>query len=49
MSREVILSLIRTILTAVGAFFAGKTIFGTEVNTEVWQGWLGGAIAIRSL
>ena len=48
MSKEVLLSLVRTILTAIGAFFVGKTIFGTEVNSEVWQGWLGGALALVS-
>lgn len=48
MSKDVVLSFARTFLTALGAFFLGKTIFGSSVTADVWQGWLGGGIALAS-
>lgn len=48
MSKDVIFSFIRTALTAIGAFLIGKTIFDTSVTSDVWQGWVGGAIALAS-
>lgn len=48
MSKDVIFSFIRTALTAIGAFLVGKTVLGTTVTGDVWQGWVGGAIALAS-
>lgn len=46
MNKDVISTLIRTVLGAIGAFFFGKVIAGTQVTAEVWQGWIGGLIAL---
>lgn len=49
MSKAVILSLIRTVLTAFGAFLLGKNIFGAPLDDVLWQSIIGAIIALASI
>ena len=48
MNKDTILTLIRTALTAVGAFFIGKSIGGEAIDQQLWQTILGIAMAMVS-
>lgn len=48
MNKETILSLVRTILTAISAFVVGKHLFGTTVDDATWQGWVGVVVGLGS-
>lgn len=46
MSKETILSFLRTALSAVGAFLIGKNLFGQAVTNETWQLIIGVILAL---
>lgn len=47
--KENILSIIRHILVAVGAYLVGKNFLGNAIDAESWQGWVGAAITAISV
>ena len=47
--KENILSIIRHILVAVGAYLVGKNLLGNVIDAESWQGWVGAAITAISV
>lgn len=49
MNKQVLLSLLRTVLTAFGAFLIGKNIFGNPVDDVLWQSIVGGILAAISI
>lgn len=49
MSQQVWLSLLRTVLTAFGAFLIGKNIFGAPVDDVLWQSIVGAILAVVSI
>lgn len=48
MTKDVILSLIRTLLTAFGAFLFGKNVFGTTLDSTTWEIWVGALLTLGS-
>lgn len=48
MKKEKILSIARTIITVVGSFLAGKFIFGTVIDDQLWLGITGAVISLAS-
>lgn len=49
MKKDQILSAVRSILLALGAFFAGKLFFGTPIDDDKWQGVVGSVVGIGSV
>lgn len=49
MKKEQILSVLRTIITAAGAFVAGKFIFGTAIDDQLWVGITGAILSLASV
>lgn len=48
MDKDRLFSVIRYILTAVGAWLVGKTVFGTVVDPNYWETVIGIAMAVIS-
>lgn len=46
MKKDQIISAVRSLLLAVGAFFAGKMFFGTALDTNVWEGVVGSVVGL---
>lgn len=49
MSKETVLSIVRSILTAVGAYMAGKYLLGTPIDDNLWLGVIGSATTLISV
>lgn len=49
MSKEIWWSLLRTVLTALGAFLIGKNIWGQPIDNELWQSIIGVIMAVGSI
>lgn len=48
MSKETILSLLRTLLSLGAAFLVGKNLFGTPIDNETWQVVVGIIVGLGS-
>lgn len=46
MTKDQILSFVRSLLIAVGAFFAGKNLFGTTLDQQTWLGISGAVVSL---
>lgn len=46
MKKDQVISFIRSLLIALGAFFAGKMIWGQQLDYTLWQGIVGSAIGL---
>jgi len=49
MNKEVVLSIVRSILTAVGAYMAGKYFLGTPIDDNLWLGVIGSVTTLVSV
>lgn len=49
MDKERVSSIIRYLLSALGAYLIGHQLWGTTVTPEIWQEWLGAVVAIISV
>lgn len=46
MKKDQIISVVRSVLLAVGSFFAGKLFFGTMLDADMWQGIVGAVVGL---
>lgn len=49
MNKETVLSIVRSILTAVGAYMAGKYFLGTPIDDNLWLGIIGSVTTLVSV
>lgn len=49
MNRELLFTLIRSVLTAVGSFMFGKSLFGLDITPEWWETAIGAVLTIASV
>ena len=49
MQKETVLSIVRSILTAVGAYLAGKFFLGTPIDDNLWLGLIASVTTLISV
>lgn len=49
MNKEIVLSIVRSILTAVGAYMAGKYFLGTPIDDNLWLGVIASSVTLISV
>lgn len=49
MTRSEIMAIVRTMLSAVGAYIVGINIFGIALDANLWQTVVGGAMSLTAL
>lgn len=49
MNKESVLSIVRIVLTAVGAYMAGKYFLGTTIDNNLWLGIAGSVVTAISI
>jgi hypothetical protein len=49
MNKESVFSILRSILTAVGAYLVGKNFLGATIDNELWMGIIGAIVTLGSV
>lgn len=49
MNKEVVLSILRSVMTALGSYLVGKNFLGAEIDDVLWQGILGAVMTTVSI
>ncbi|MFC4261916.1 hypothetical protein ACFOWM_03435 [Ferruginibacter yonginensis] len=49
MSKDTTLSLLRTLLMALGAYLIGKNLFGNVIDTSLWEQCIGYTLALITM